>query len=182
MEQLEYKHVHLNNHPKNEEGVFNDLVNKYHKYGTLYIGVDFDNTLWPYMNGNYPRYELDDCVPDGFYDILQLLRRCKVLGFKLCLWSLPTSQENLNWKVEWCKSRGIEMDYVNESPLLSDLSSKYRKTHFNLLLDDVAGLESAYSILYNICEYIEWENLLKKGIETFSKINDSFEKLGNELK
>ena len=170
---MEYKHVSLDNHPKNEEGVFRDLVEKWNKFGTLYIGVDFDNTLFPYMEKGYPRYMLDE-VPEGFYDVLNLLRWSKLLGLKLCLWSLPTSLENLNWKVEWCKERGIEMDYINESPLLKELNDAhgFKKVHFNLLLDDVAGLESAYSILYNLCEYIEKQIQLKEEQDGYTVVKD----------
>ena len=142
-----YCHISLDGHPKNEEGVFWDLVKKYKKYGTLYIGVDFDNTLLPY--GNFIKTSF------GFFDILSVLRDCKYYGMKLCLWSLPTSDENLEWKVKWCKEHGIEMDYINCSPLMKEYSNKYGKPHFNLLLDDVAGLESSYSILVNLCEYIK---------------------------
>lgn len=142
-----YCHISLDGHPKNEEGVFWDLVKKYKKYGILYIGVDFDNTLLPY--GNFIKTSF------GFFDILNVLRDCKYYGMKLCLWSLPTSDENLEWKVKWCKEHGIEMDYINCSPLMKEYSNKYGKPHFNLLLDDVAGLESSYSILVNLCEYIK---------------------------
>lgn len=145
---MTYKHISLDNHPKNEEGVFNDLVKKYEKYGTLYIGVDFDNTLWPYGVSQ------DSEIPSGFKEILNLLRECKRHGLKLCLWSLPTSQENLDWKVQWCKEHDIEMDYINESPLLNEFSKQFGKPHFSLLLDDVARLEASYSILVNLIEYI----------------------------
>lgn len=146
---MNYVPVALDWHPKNNEGVYKDLVEKWEKYGTLYIGVDFDNTLLPYNTDS------DDFVPSGFNDVLELLKRCKKLGLKLCLWTLPDSIDNLYWKISWCNERGIYMDYINESPLLRENSKKFGKPHFNLLLDDVAGLESAYSILYNVCEYIE---------------------------
>lgn len=155
---FEYKHITFD-HPKNETGVFNDLIQKYEKFGTLYIGVDFDNTLLPYGSLDLTNDEDGSiCVQQGFLDIVDLLRKCKNLGLKLCLWSLPTSQENLDWKIEWCKRYGIEMNYVNESPLLTEFSKVFKKPHFNLLLDDVAGLESGYSILHNICRYIESKN------------------------
>ena len=158
MSKFEYKHIELH-HPKNEVGVFNDLVQKYEKFGTLYVGVDFDNTLLPYGSANFFDEDGLLCVEQGFLDIVELLRKCKELDFKLCLWSLPTSQENLDWKIEWCKRYGIEMDYINESPLLNEYSKEFNKPHFNLLLDDVAGLESSFSILYNICKYIESKKL-----------------------
>lgn len=152
--EYEYRHVPFL-HPKNESGVFWDLVRKYEKFGTLYIGVDFDNTLLPYEQREFYNEDGEQVVSTGFLDVVSLLRWCKLLGMKLCLWSLPDSDENLDWKVEWCGEHGIAMDYVNESPLLSGLTEKYGKPHFNLLLDDVAGLESSYSVLYNLCEYID---------------------------
>lgn len=136
------------NHPKNEEGVFKDLIEKYLKFGSLYIGVDFDNTICP-----YGKTELDESDIE-FEKVHQLLRLAKSFGMKLCLWSLPLTQENLDWKIQFCKDHGFEMDYVNESPLLSEFSKKFGKPHFNLLLDDVAGLQSSYNILWNICNYI----------------------------
>lgn len=150
----EYKHVQFN-HPKNEEGVFWDLVGKYQKFGTLYIGVDFDNTLLPYTYNDHFDEEGNLVVSQGYLDVVSLLRWCKLLGMKLCLWSLPSDQDNLDWKVEWCDMHGIHMDFINESPLLTGLTNQFGKPHFNLLLDDVAGLESAYSVLYNLCEYID---------------------------
>lgn len=150
---MEYRHIEFT-HPKNEVGVFKDLVAKYEKFGTLYIGVDFDNTLLPYGVDELFDEDGNPVVENGFFDVIELLRWAKLLGMKLCLWSLPTSDENLEWKIQWCRSHGLEMDFVNESPLLNEFSEKYGKPHFNLLLDDVAGLESGFSILYNVCEYI----------------------------
>ena len=161
---MEYRHVGFN-HPKNEVGVFHDLIDKYEKYGTLYIGVDFDNTILPYGADDLYDYDSDNeegIEMNGFCDVVELLRWCKLLGLKLCLWTLPDSIDNLCWKMAWCNEKGIHMDYINESPLLRENSKKYGKPHFNLLLDDVAGLESSFSILYNVCEYIENK---KKGNE-----------------
>lgn len=145
---MKYNHICLLNHPKNEEGVFYSLVEKWDKFGSLYIGVDFDNTLHPYDIKDENEF------PVGFHHILETLRQAKELGLKLCLWSLPTSQENLDWKIQWCKEHGIEMDYINMSPLMDEYSKVFGKPHFNLLLDDVAGLESSYSILVNLVNYI----------------------------
>lgn len=150
----DYKHIKLEKHPKNEAGVFKDLSEKFDKFGSLYIGVDFDHTLLPYGKTNLS----EEGVAAGFIDIVNLLKRAKSLGLKLCLWTLPTDKENLRWKIQWCKDNGIEMDYINESPLLSELNKDFKKVHFNLLLDDVAGLEASYSILYNLCDYIEEKN------------------------
>ena len=150
---MEYTHISLFDHPKNEKDVFEHLIKKYKEFGTLYIGVDFDNTLYPY------EFSDDESkFPKGFNSILELLQRAKHHGLKLCLWTLPKTKENLNWKIEWCRDHGIEVDYINESPLMNKYSKIFGKPHFNLLLDDVAGLESSYSILYNIIQYIEEQN------------------------
>lgn len=148
MENFNYIDLGLAKHMKSEEKVFKELVEKYHKYGTLYIGVDFDNTLLP--------YGMDDVPQDNYsYSlIIGVLRQAKACGLKLCLWTLPMSEENLQWKIEWCKEKGIEMDYINESPLLSEYSKKFGKPHFNLLLDDTAGLDSAFNILLNLTNYL----------------------------
>ena len=60
-------------------------------------------------------------------------------------------QKELKWKINYCKHFGIEPDYVNESPLLKGT----KKPFFSLLLDDRAGLESAYYILKNILSYAD---------------------------
>lgn len=148
MEDFNYMDFGLVDHKKSEKNVFNELIEKYHKYGTLYIGVDFDNTLLPYGMDDVPQDILDYGIMIG------VLKQAKACGLKLCLWTLPMSEENLQWKIEWCKEKGIEMDYINESPLLSEYSKKFGKPHFNLLLDDTAGLGSAFNILYNLINYL----------------------------
>lgn len=152
-----YVHVPLINHPKNEEGLFLDLIKKWEKYGSLYIGVDFDNTLVPYGS--------ETCSETGHWNVLRVLKFCKSLGMKLCLWSLSTSQENLEWKVRWCKEHGIEMDYVNESPLMKEFDNVTGKPHFNVLIDDVSGLEEIYSVLFNLCLYIEKKKIYEENLD-----------------
>lgn len=88
-------------HPFSEEKIFWDLVERYHKFGSLYIGVDFDDTLYPFRGHRQPTV------------IVDLLKRAKKAGFTLCLYTLPLDDENLAWKIQWCKDQGIEMDYVN---------------------------------------------------------------------
>lgn len=137
-------------HPKCGENLFWSLIDKWNKYGTLYIGVDFDNTIKPYKES----FEESEA---GYGQIVTLLKDCKRVGMKLCLWSLCDSGENLAWKEDWCLNMGIGMDYINESPLLKEMTeqSKGHKPYFNLLLDDTAGLAEAYSVLRNVVNYIE---------------------------
>ena len=45
-------------------------------------------------------------------------------------------------------------DYINESPLLPGT----KKPFFNILLDDRAGLESAYLVLKHVVNYVNTES------------------------
>lgn len=60
-------------------------------------------------------------------------------------------------KLEYCKSQGIKIDYLNESPFLIG-EWKGKKQYFNVLLDDRAGLESAYNNLKYVLDHASIES------------------------
>lgn len=128
------------NHPFNDYSCINRLVSELNTHGSLVIGFDFDNTIFDVHNngGNYK-------------DIIDALRDCKSKGWTLCLFTSELDENWLKWKINYCKHFGIEPDYVNESPILKGT----KKPFFNLLLDDRAGLQSAYTILKNILSYAD---------------------------
>ena len=128
------------NHPYCDIGCITRLKNELNTHGRLVIGFDFDNTIFDVHNrgGNYT-------------DIIEVLRKCKKHGWILCLYTAELRENWLKWKVDYCRHFGIEPDYVNESPLLKGT----KKPFFNLLLDDRAGLESAYTILKYILHYAD---------------------------
>jgi hypothetical protein len=121
-------------HPFNYERCVMRLKEEYHKYGKLIIAFDFDNTIYDYHNegGDYS-------------EVISLLRRCKELGFILILYTVEVDSTKISSKIKWCKSIGIEPDYINESPLFKGSVKPY----YNILLDDRSGLEESYKILYN---------------------------------
>ena len=131
------------NHPFNTYGAIERLKKELDTYGKLVIGFDFDNTIFDYHN-----------LGGDFSKIIKILQDCKKLGFTLCLNTSESNEEKLKWKIQYCKHFGIEPDYVNESPLLSGT----KKPFFSLLLDDRAGLESAYNILFNIVSYANFKS------------------------
>lgn len=135
------------NHPFNDYSCINRLVSELNTHGSLVIGFDFDNTIFDVHNngGNYK-------------DIIDALRDCKSKGWTLCLFTSELDENWLKWKINYCKHFGIEPDYVNESPILKGT----KKPFFNLLLDDRAGLQSAYTILKNILNYAD-SKLNKQG-------------------
>lgn len=101
------------------------------RHNHLIIGVDYDNTLRGYNSGEY------------YNDIIELVQRAKAQGHIICIWTANTSPDDVKKDLA---SIGIEHDYFNESPLFND----GRKPHFNILLDDVAGLHESYHTLDSI--------------------------------
>lgn len=128
----------IQEHPFFNAGATGRLHDEYDKYGKLIIGFDFDNTIFDYHN----------CGGD-FRSIILLLQECKTLGFTLYLFTADSDPEKLKWKTDFCKHYGIEPEYINESPVLKE----NKKPYFNILLDDRAGLESAYCILKTVVLY-----------------------------
>lgn len=141
-----YKHPYLN-----FSNQFNRLLSEYKTHKKLVIGFDFDNTIFDIYNqgGDYS-------------EIISILQDCKREGFILCLYTAECSVKRLQWKIQYCEQFNIKPDYVNESPLLNNETTK---PFFNLLLDDRAGLESAYFILKQLIKYINDTELNKEGIK-----------------
>lgn len=128
----------LEKHPFRDSGCIDRLKHEYNTHGNLVVGFDFDNTIFDIHNNG-----------GDYSEVIKLLQECKTLGFTLCLYTAELQEEWLKWKMDYCKHFGIEPDYVNESPLLSGT----KKPFFNILLDDRAGLESAYNILRQVVDY-----------------------------
>lgn len=125
-------------HSLNTEGAIKRLKAEYETHGKLVVGFDFDNTIFDVHNKGV------NCS-----EIIELLQECKKLGFTLCLYTAELREDWLQWKVNYCNHFGINPEYVNESPLLPGT----KKPFFNILLDDRAGLESAYLTLKEVVEY-----------------------------
>lgn len=132
----------MNKHPFKSGTCLERLMKEYVEHRSLVIGFDFDNTI----------YDVHDNGGD-YTEVIDLLKRCKALGFKLCLYTAELDEERLKWKIQYCKYKGIEPDYINESPLISGT----KKPFFNILLDDRAGLEEAYKTLLTTVIYAETE-------------------------
>lgn len=103
------------------------------KYQTLYIAFDFDNTVFDYHQ-----------VGDEFPKLEQLLKACKLQGFKLILFTANEGQK-LKEAITYCTKKGYAPDYINENPLM-----KTRKPYYNLLLDDRAGLGETSRLLEDL--------------------------------
>lgn len=115
------------------------LLNEYHKHGTLCIGFDFDNTIYDYHKTNtiYPA-------------LIQLLQRASAANFTMCVY---TCNKNLQLVSDYCTANNIRIDYINSSSVT--FVSKPHKPYFNLLLDDRAGLQSAFAALTNVLDILD---------------------------
>lgn len=106
------------------------MFNLHKKYGSAVIGVDFDHTLVDSRDEEFRIYE----------EIANLVREAKEVGCILCVWTANPRKELVDAK--W-KEAGLVYDYYNESPLVFNGV----KPHFNLLLDDIAGLNESCNVL-----------------------------------
>lgn len=130
------------NHPFNDKGAAERLLQEYRRYKTLIVGFDFDNTIFDFhQNGG------------DYSEVIELLRECRRLRFNLCLFTI---EDRMDWKYKECCKLGIKPDYVNESPVVFENGGN--KPYFNIFLDDRAGLESAYRILKQVVKYANTES------------------------
>ena len=120
-----------------------ELLDVYKKHGTIVVGLDFDQTIFPLHTNDY------------------ILERCKVVEgliidvrpyITLCLWTVAADW-SLKYKVKILEYMGIVPDYFNDSPIFPDPTVK--KPIFNLLLDDKAGLNESIEILQEFFDNVQ---------------------------
>ena len=104
------------------------LLKTVKKHKTLVIGVDYDNTIQDYNSKHF--YE----------DIVDLVKLAKAKGHIICIWTANTQPTIVKMMLAY---QGIPYDYFNNSPIMNSS----RKPHFNILLDDITGLNEAYHTL-----------------------------------
>lgn len=111
------------------------LVKEWKEHNGLIIAFDFDNTIYDYHNEG------------ATYDsVITLLKECKDMGCTLILHTC-CNEDKYEFMKNYCEEVGIEIDYINESPI----SFGGNKIYYNILLDDRSGLQSAYEAL-NTCK------------------------------
>lgn len=123
---------------KEENGLFEETIGIYHRHGTLYIGVDFDDTIRDFQTG------------EPINQVVTAIRECNRFGLKVCLYTAREARD-LVYALDYCKGIGIVIDYVNYSPLMPHV----RKPLFNIFLDDRAGLKEALNELNKIITYLK---------------------------
>lgn len=114
------------------------LIKQYQEFGTLYIGVDFDDTIREWESG------------EPIMEVIKVLKECNKLNLKLCLYTAREAFE-LTEALTFCMKCGIKIDHVNYSPIKPDV----RKPLFNILLDDRAGLKESLTELIKLINYLK---------------------------
>lgn len=125
----------------------NRLVDEWEKYGQLIVAYDYDNTVFDYYGKGYT-----------FNKVIQILRDCKKLGFHLTVFT-SCNEDRFPEIKEYLKKNEIPYDSINETP--DYIPFRGRKVYYNILLDDRAGLESAYDQLKSVLFIIKMKKIEK---------------------
>jgi hypothetical protein len=122
----------------NQKNVVNRLLEEYKLHGDLVIAYDFDNTVF-----------------DSYKNVIELIKRLnKIKGMEFVVWT-GSAKERYEFVGNYLKENDIPFNRINANPYFFNSSSP--KIFYSILLDDRAGLESAYKALVEFCEIIENE-------------------------
>ena len=112
------------------------IIRNYEKFSNIVVGVDFDFTL------------VDAVTNETYQDIVKILKRGQRKEVIYCIW---TANDNNDYvKSKWLEA-DLEFHYYNESPI----NPGSRKPHFNILLDDSAGLKEALDLFVSFLDYLD---------------------------
>lgn len=121
---------------------FKRLYEEYKKYGSLSIGVDFDNTLYDFHKKGY-----------GYETAIDLCIRAESLGMSIHIFTANPDHELVK---RHCEDKGIKIAGINTDGVC--LGYECRKPFYSLLLDDRAGLISAVDDLTMLVNQLEMES------------------------
>lgn len=123
--------------------VIERLRKEYHKYQSLIIAVDFDGTLYDFHGEGFK-----------FPKITELLRLAKKFGCYVYIFTAFPDEDKVR---KYCIDNNIPFDAINDSPIKEGMGDK--KPYYNILLDDRAGLYSAYRNLLYVLQEIQNKSL-----------------------
>jgi hypothetical protein len=117
------------------------LVMEWTEHEKAIIAIDYDNTIF-------------DCHELGLsFDYMkELLKRCQDIGAVFIVYTHSPKSRHDEIK-EYMNSIGINIDYINEPHI--ELADGTGKLFYNILLDDRAGLRSAFIILDKACDIMD---------------------------
>jgi hypothetical protein len=124
----------MSHHYMNFLNCVNRLVEEWTEHEELIVAYDFDNTVSDYHGAGH-----------DYTDVIRLLRSVKNTGAYLIVFT-AAEEERYDEIRTFLEENDIPYDSINENK--PGLPFKGRKLYYNILLDDRAGLESAYQSLY----------------------------------
>ncbi|WP_217594144.1 hypothetical protein [Cohnella sp. GbtcB17] len=125
-----------------DDHVVSRLVAEWRKYGRLVVAYDYDNTVFDYHRAGL-----------SFEDVPRLLRECREIGAYLIVFTACAAPQ-YPAIAAYLTDNGIPFDAINEDPPFVP-STGGRKIYFNILLDDRAGLGSAYRCLQSAVDIMK---------------------------
>lgn len=127
----------------NNERVVDRLIKEYIKYGRLIVGVDFDGTIFDYHK-----------VGDIYPKLIEIVCKAHSLGCKIIIYTCRNKERQKEVK-EYLEVNNIPYDSINEPIVKLDETDGFgSKIFYSILLDDRAGLESAYYALDSALDVI----------------------------
>ena len=122
--------------------LLNQLIKAYKQHGKIIVGVDFDDTVFPF---NKDEENVNRCAR-----VVELLKINRDI-ITICLFSVADKQ-SLIYKEHIMDLYGIKPDYINESPIVK--WGVCNKPYFNIQLDDKAGLNEALETIREFFRYV----------------------------
>jgi hypothetical protein len=110
------------------------LYKEYSKHNKLIVAVDFDDTVYDFQS-----------LDTNHKKTLGILKECSELGFYIVIFTAarPDRYEFMKMFLEFY---GVKVTGVNQNPIELPYGNN-GKIYYNILLDDRAGLYSAYLTL-----------------------------------
>jgi len=110
------------------------LYKEYQKHNKLIIAVDFDDTVYDFHS-----------VDTDHKNTIKILKECSDMGFFVVIFT-ASRPDRYDFMKMFLEFYGVKVATVNQNPI--DLPyGNNGKIYYNILLDDRAGLYSAYLTL-----------------------------------
>jgi hypothetical protein len=138
----------MSDHYLDNKNVENRLIEEWLKYGKIIIAYDFDDTVYDYHQKGR-----------SYTDVIELLRYCKKIGAYFMVFT--SCDESQYPKItKYLTDNDIPFDTINEN--LPFVTFTGRKCYYNILLDDRAGLPSAYEALNSASYFVRAEKYYQR--------------------
>lgn len=126
------------------KNVVDRLVREYYQHGVIVVSYDYDGTVHDYHKQG-----------DTYTNIMKLLRDLKPYAKFIVYTCSP--YERYDEIGNYLEDYDIPFDTINEN-IIKLNNNDNAKLYYNILLDDRAGLESAYFALVDFIEIIKGAN------------------------